>query len=113
MERVFDPIVADLHAEWSDAPSRVAAARAYARAHSAMLRAAGTLLFLRTSRAIGDSTLRFGLHVTLAAALTFALFLVLASITRPDANLPRPRPDPELSDFVRSPEGEPTLGRAP
>lgn len=113
MERVFDPIVADLHAEWQAASSRSGALRAYASAHLALLRAIGTLLVLRASRALGASTLRFGLHLALAAALTFCLFLVLASIASPDANAPRPRPDPELPDFVRSPQGEPNPGGAP
>jgi hypothetical protein len=113
MERVFDPIVADLHAEWAHAPSRPAALRAYASAHLAISRAVGALLLLRTSRALGESTLRFGLHIAMAAALTFALFFVLASISSPDANTPRPRPEPELQDFVRSPPGESTPGDTP
>lgn len=114
LERVFDPILADLHAEWMEAQGRVAAGRAYLRAHVAILRAATRLLTLRASHALGESTLRFGLHIALAAALTFAVFLILASIVAsPDPNLPRSRPDPELSDFHRSPRGEPTPGRAP
>ena len=113
LERVFDPILADLHAEWLAADSRVAAALAYFRAHVAILRAATRLLTLRASHALGESTLRFGLHIALAAALTFAVFLILASIiASPDPDLPRSRPDPELSDFQRSPRGEPTPGRA-
>lgn len=114
LERVFDPIFADLHAEWLAAESRFAATRAYCLAHVAILRAATRLLTLRASHALGESTLRFGLHIALAAALTFAVFLILASIvTSPDPDLPRSRPDPELSDFHRSPRGEPTPGRVP
>lgn len=114
LERVFDPIVADLQAEWLAAATRREALRARLSGHLAIARAVGTLLALRLTRAIGESTLRFGLHLTLAAALTFAVFLVLASLTaRPDPDLPRPRPDPELPDFHRSPRSTPTPGGAP
>jgi hypothetical protein len=107
MERVFDPIVADLHAEWGEAASARWALVAYARAHAAMLRAACTLLAMRLTRAIGRSARRFGIHIALAASPIFALFFVLARVSSLDANMPPPRPDSVFADFVRSPLEQP------
>jgi len=84
-EHVFDPIVADLQLEHAAARSRgrhVQAAWIRARGHANLLEALALVIALDVLQNARRGVCRFGVATTLAALLTFGLFLGLATLTR-------------------------------
>jgi hypothetical protein len=98
-ERVFDEIVADMHYEWDAARAQGRTLRAAwirARGHVHLLKVSILLSTLCAARNVALALHRYFAPAGVAAALTFALFLVLASLTT-GADAPRLRPSTDES----------------